>query len=127
MAKHIKLLRNTYNKAQFRKWALLKEAINWLKEESYPNGNSGYCESQVMRLFQIHSAVKGLLTGVVVKNTWGDAHTCGSMTIDPSLLTKDQEEMLSKLLVRKIQHGKHLLPELKFILWGDLVPTPVPA
>ena len=123
MAKHIKLLKNTFNKAQFRKWSLIKEAIGWVKEESYPNGNSGYCDSEVMRLFQIHSAVPGLLSGVVSKNVWGDASTCGSVTIDPSLLSKEDEEMLSKLLVRKIQHGKHLLPELKFILAGMEVPT----
>lgn len=127
MAKHIKLLKNTFNKAQYRKWALLREVIGWIKEESYPNGNSGYCDSQVMRLFQIHPAVPGLLKGVVTRNIWGDPHTCGSMTVDPSLLTKDQEETLSKLLDNKIQHGKHLLPELKFVLWGDLVPTPRPA
>lgn len=123
MAKHIKVLKNTHNKSQYRKWALIKAAIGCLKQESYPNGNSGYCDSQVMRLFQIHSAVKGLLTGVVVKNIWGDPHTCGSLTINPSLLSKEDEEVLSKLLNNKIQYGSRVLPELKFILWGVAVPA----
>ena len=123
MAKQIKVLKNTHNKRQFRKWALMKEAISWVKEESYPNGNSGYCDSQVMRLFQIHPAVPGLLNNVVVKNVWGDAHTCGSLTIDPSLLSKEDEEVLRSLLSRKVQHGKNMLPELKFILAGMPIPT----
>ena len=122
MAKQIKVLKNTHNKRQYRKWALMKEAISWVKEESYSNGNSGYCDSQVMRLFQIHPAVPGLLNNVVVKNVWGDAHTCGSLTIDPSLLSKEDEDLLSSLMT-KVKYGKYHLPKLKFILWGDLIPT----
>ena len=122
MAKHIKLLKNTFNKSQYRKWDLVNQAIGWLKEESYPNGNSGYCDSQVMRLFQIHSAVPGLLNNVVTKNVWGDAHTCGSLTIDPSLLSKEDEDLLSSLMT-KVQHGKYQLPKLKFILAGMPIPT----
>lgn len=123
MAKHIKLLKNTFNKSQFRKWNLLNQAIGCLKQEEYPNGNFGYCDSQVMRLFQIHPAVPGLLNNVVTKNVWGNAYTCGSLTIDPSHLTKEDEEVLRSLLSRKVQHGKNMLPELKFMLAGMPIPT----
>lgn len=122
MAKHIKLLKNTFNKSQFRKWDLVNQAIGCLKKESYSNGNSGYCDSQVMRLFQLHPAVPGLLDNVVVKNVWGDAYTCGSLTVDPSHLTKEGEDLLSSLMT-KVQHGKYQLPKLKFMLAGMPIPT----
>lgn len=121
MAKHVKVLKNTHNKSQHHKWSLVTKAIACLKYESYPNGNAGYCDSQVMKLVNIHPAVPGLLSSVVVKNVWGDTHTCGSITIDPSLLTNEEEELLEKLL-KEVQHGKHMLPKLKFYLWGMPIP-----
>ena len=99
MATRVKVLRNTFNKSQYKKYETLLRLVWAMIRESYPNGNSGYAENDVQTLFGHHSVYPGArFEHLVVSAEHGDPHSCGFYVVDPSRLSKQDMEDIEFLL-----------------------------
>lgn len=85
------LKKNLFNKARVRKAQLFSTLLNECFTCSYPNGNSGYEQSVIFVLAEIFPAC-------VARKVYGDVHTMGHVTFDPSGLTLEDEAIIRKLI-----------------------------
>ena len=99
MATTIRIIKNTFNKAQWVKYNTLREVVLSIKEECYPNGNAGFDQVVCRRLFQgLLGSYEPTYPGLLVKYYNGDPSTMNHMVLDPSRLTSDQVEDMKKRL-----------------------------
>lgn len=99
----VTITKNTFNKTRGQKYQVLKDLVSKIKYETFPS-DSGYCETQVRKLFGGHIYYPDApLSNCLVNKAYGDPYSAGRYTVDPALLTKEQ--------VSKIKAGEynHLL------------------
>lgn len=93
----VTIVKNTFNKAQFKKHAALTKLVSGLKWESMP-ADSGYCQHQVRTLFGGHCYYTNAPFGnTVVADRAGDPLTSGWIKVDPSKLTAEQVAHIERL------------------------------
>ena len=94
----VTIVKNTFNKSQFRKHALLSKLVSGLKWESMP-ADSGYCQHQVRTLFGGHCYYTNApFAEIVIAKRSGDPLTSGHIKLDPSLLTAEQVAHIERLI-----------------------------
>lgn len=86
----VKILKNTYNKAQFNKYQAVVKLLEGVLYESSCNGNSGHSDSECQMLF---SSKNGYFGNIVVNKISGDPSSCAFIRLDPSLLSKEQVQV----------------------------------
>lgn len=91
MATTVRILsKNLFNKSRFKKCQAFKALLNETFTESYPNGNSGYCQTAI-------AAIANTFPKCVVKRTNGDPVSMGHIVFDPSKMTPDDMLLCKKL------------------------------
>lgn len=99
MATKVNVIKNTFNKSQFKKYNAILQLVRMIPRENYPNGNSGYSDSVIRNLFSgKHLVGTALFRNILQKKVKGDAYSVGFVSLNPSLLTSDQLEKLEKAL-----------------------------
>ncbi len=93
----VTIVKQTFNKTQFRKHAALTKLVSGLKYETMP-ADSGYCQTQVRTLFGTHSFYPNApFANLVVAKRYGDPLTSGWIKLDPSLLSAEQVAHIERL------------------------------
>lgn len=90
----IKVVKNTFNKAQHKKYQAVIKLLEGVLYESCCNGNSGYNDSECNMLFNTRN---GFFGNIVAKKILGDPTSCGFIRLDPSLLTSEQTEVANTI------------------------------
>ena len=99
MATKVNVIKNTFNKSQFKKYNAILQLLSIIPRERYHNGNSGYSDSIVRNLFSgKHLVGTALFRNILQKKVKGDAYSVGFVSLNPSLLTSDQLEKLERAL-----------------------------
>lgn len=104
---------------------LLSKLINELGWESYPNGNSGYSESDARRVFGCSHLCYGdtsanLFRQLVVDRKAGNPSTMSHIVLDAELLTPELAELVTFLL-QPVAHAYSETKQvtlLKRLLWA---------
>ena len=90
----IKIVKNTFNKAQHKKYQAVVKLLEGVLYESSCNGNSGYSDSECNMLF---SSRNGFFGNIVVNKVNGSPSSCGFIRLNPSLLTNEQMQVANAI------------------------------
>lgn len=104
---------------------LLNKILNELGWESYPNGNSGYSERDVYRVFGCSHHCYGdtsanMLRQIVVERKAGDPSSMGRLVLDAALVTPELAEHI-KFLLQPVAHACSEIKTvtlIKRLLWA---------
>lgn len=118
----VTIVKNTFNKSQHRKHALVSKLVAGLKYETMP-ADSGYCEHQVRTLFGTHCYYPSApFAHLVIAKRYGDPLTSGHIKLDPSLLTAEQCAHIERLTTPSVKRPDVTVVRAWF--WERDVPFP---